>query len=321
MNSPTLLPTVLEASSIGLAADARLKESKGEGTVHGVFDGAVNVRLPGGIVSVVPEAAERGPLNVTFRMHGGEPKLASLGLRAGDRARARGATLELGSRVRIALGPAEVYSPGLRLDRSMVEDKEVSANLEAARSIGILAGNMKGLGGLLSLPRLGTAGPLNVFAAAALPRIAELERAFRSEDERLLRRAVGELIGLGPGLTPSSDDVLASLVLSCLVYSENRGSKREVSRLVARAAASEARGRTTILSEEYIGQAAQGRGNEPILRLISAVLTSGQESVERETRRVLAIGETSGTDAVLGVVLGMSLCLDLHPGMEGRGAA
>ena len=153
------------------------------------------------------------------------------------------------------------------------------------------------------------AGRLNIFASAALPRVVRLGRAFRSEDKNSLTDAITELIGLGPGLTPSSDDMLAGLVLLCVLYAKNSGRARRASRLIALVTAEEARGRTTVLSEEYLMQAASGRGNEPVMRLCAALLTGERESVERETRRVLAIGETSGTDTVLGIVLGTMLCM------------
>ena len=99
---------------------------------------------------------------------------------------------------------------------------------------------------------------LNIFASSALRRIVRLEQAFRSEKRNELKDAVSELIGLGPGLTPSSDDMLAGLVLLCILYWKNSGHAQCASRLVAQLLAEEARGRTTILSEEYLRQAAFG---------------------------------------------------------------
>jgi len=154
-----------------------------------------------------------------------------------------------------------------------------------------------------------------MFASAALPRIVRLERALRADERRKLTAAVRELVGLGPGLTPSSDDMLAALVLLCMLYSKNLEGGQRLPVPIAQAVASLPPGRTTVLSEEFLRQAAQGRGNERVMRLCSAVLTGGHESVDRETKRVLGIGETSGTDAVLGIVLGTLFCLGRRPGL------
>ena len=51
------------------------------------------------------------------------------------------------------------------------------------------------------------------------------------------------------------------------------------------------------------------------MRLCAALLTGGRKSVERETRRVLLIGETSGTDTVLGIVLGTMFCIFKQPSL------
>jgi len=304
-------PTTLEATSVGCAARARLG-GKGEGVVDGVFDGAINIGLLRGLVCLVPEAVERGPLNVTLKLPARLRKMSSLGARTGGKVRVRGGTLELCDRYRVAFRHATVYWPKREFTSSILGDEEIAVNLQVVRKTALEFGKMAGLGGLLAVlePRTGRASArkLNIFASAAIPRITGLERAFRSEDGNLMTDAVGELIGLGPGLTPSSDDMLAGLVHLCVLYARSRGSLQDASLLISQATATEARGRTTLLSEECLKQAALGRGNEPVMRLCEALLTARPKAVERETKRVLAIGETSGTDTALGIVLGTMLC-------------
>lgn len=313
--------SILKASSIGRIAYSRLKEEE-QGTVHGVFDAAVNILFARGLVSLVPEVVQRGPLNVTLRLPVATPKMSSFGVRAGDKVRVQDLTLKLGDHHLISFDSAGIYSPKQKFTLPMLADNDIEANLEVVRKTALLFGNVAGLGKLLALtpPEAArtTAGNLNIFASSALPRIVRLERAFRSEEKNALTDAVRELIGLGPGLTPSSDDMLAGLVLLCVLYAKNSWCKKRASQLIAQVTAKEARGRTTILSEEYLRQAASGRGNEPVMRLCAALLTGGRELVERETRNVLTIGETSGTDTVLGVVLGTMLCMDKKPNLEKR---
>lgn len=303
-------PTILRASSVGCTARARL--GGGRGVIDGVFDGAINISLLRGLVCLVPEAAEKGPLNLTLKLPVGVPKMSALGARAGDKVRVQEGTLELCDRYRVAFHHATVYWPQREFTSSMLEDMEIAGNLEVVRRTTLRFGRMAGLGELVSLlgPRTGptAALDLNIFASASIPRIIRLEQAFRSADGSLMTDAVRELLGLGPGLTPSSDDMLEGLVLLCILFARSRGTLQGASRLISQAVAREARGRTTLLSEECLRQAALGRGNEPVMRLCEALLTAGPEAVERETKRVLAIGETSGTDTALGVVLGTLLC-------------
>jgi hypothetical protein len=294
----------------------------GEGTIHGVFDGAVNILLAGGLICLVPEAVERGPLNVTLRPQVGLGKMPSLGVKVGDKVKMRGSILELGTRSEVSFRSAGTYRPSRKFALPMLEENEITSNLEVARETALLSGKMAGLGDLIGLLRPGggsaRAGRLNIFASAALPRMVRLERAFCSEDNNGLKCAVRALTGLGPGLTPSSDDMLAGLVLMSVLYAENRGSPRRASRLIAQAASTEARGRTTVLSEEYLAQAALGSGNEPVMRLCAALLTGERKSVERETSRVLSTGETSGTDTVLGILFGATLCMGRRSGLTSR---
>lgn len=314
-------PIVLEASSVGCAARARLG-GEGEGVILGVFDGAINVGLLRGMVCLVPEAVERGPLNITLRLPARASKMSSLGARAGDKVRVRGGKLELCDHYRIAFRHAQVYWPKREFTSSILEDAGISSNLEVVRKTALRLGSKAGLGGLLVLlgPATGqrAARPLNIFASAAIPSLIRLEQAFRSEDGSLMTDAIGGLIGLGPGLTPSSDDMLAGLVLLCILYTRSRESSLGSNRFISQAIAEEAQGKTTALSEEWLRQAALGRGNEPVMRLCEAVLTSQPKDVERETKRVLTIGETSGTDIALGVVLGAMLCTGKPLGLESR---
>lgn len=280
--------------------------------------------LPGGLVCLVPEAAERGPLNVTLRLPEATTKGSYLGARVGDKVRARDSTLELCDRYKIAFQYSRVYSPGLELRASMLEDSEIALNLEVMRKTALRFGKMAGLGDLLALLTPGKtasrARNLNIYASAAIHRIVEAEEAFLLEDATLMNHAVSELVGLGPGLTPSSDDMLSGLVLLCSLYSRNRGSHRDASRMVSQAVEAGSRGKTTRLSEEFLRQAALGMGNEPVMRLCGASLTAGREAVSRETKRILALGETSGTDIVLGVALGGMLCTRGRIGLASRGS-
>jgi hypothetical protein len=249
--------------------------------------------------------------------------MSFFGVRAGEKVMVQGSTLDLGRECRIAFSPSRIYRPKRKFRSPLLEKKEIAANLQVMRSTALSFGSMEGLGDLVGLmrPKAGkvTRGNLNIFARATLPRILRLERAIGSGERSAMSDAVGELIGLGPGLTPSSDDMLAGLVLVSLLYAENSGRAQSRSRLIAEMVDAQARGKTTLLSEEHLRLAASARGNEPVLRLCTALLTGERDSVERETRRVLAIGKTSGTDTVLGIILGTKACMGRQSGLRRMG--
>ncbi len=255
---------------------------------------------------------------MTVRMASGR-SMSSFGLEVGDPVAVHGSTMDMNGGLIVSFGSAGRYEPSSRFRSPLRVKAEMESNLEVARMTGLALGNLSGLGGLLALgehPREPAAG-LNLFAAEAAGRIDRLVEAIRRGDSGSTRLAVRDLIGLGPGLTPSSDDVLGGMVLLMLLYSKNARAKN-FSEEVARAIAKESRGRTTMLSEEYLRQAAAGRGNEPVVKLCEAILTGGREAVERETKSVLAIGGTSGTDTVLGIILGGWLCAGRVADLRGR---
>jgi len=219
-------------------------------------------------------------------------------------------TLRVEDHLRVLLRSAGVYSPRRKFARPLLGRSGLEANVEVVKETALEYGNMGGLGKLLDLLGPGAARPgeLNIFAASAVDRLVLLEEALYSGKEDELTGAVRGLIGLGLGLTPSSDDMLAGMVLLCVLSQVNGGRRQDACRLLAKVTAAAAPGRTTSLSAEYLRSAASGRGNERLTRLCASVLTGERDAVERETMRVLEIGETSGTDMVLGIVLGTMFC-------------
>jgi hypothetical protein len=107
---------------------------------------------------------------------------------------------------------------------------------------------------------------------------------------------VGDLLGLGPGLTPAGDDVLAGL----LVGLHHRPDLRDPLAVeVARLAPT----RTTALSAALLRHAAAGHG-APTLTAVADALTGAGEDSDLDTAldRLLAVGDTSGTALAHGLL-------------------
>lgn len=134
------------------------------------------------------------------------------------------------------------------------------------------------------------------------------------------------LLGLGPGLTPSGDDVLCGFLLALRHLAAEPALTRGATGLGARVAA-HAPGRTTDLSAALLGHAARGDGCAQLVDLITAV--GRGRGVSPCLTRLLAVGHTSGADLAVGVLAGAqaasrplpardvtTLCEPPHP--EGR---
>ncbi len=301
--------SVLHASWVGDSALSILA-SNPSGRVQGVYHGAVNIMLSGGLVSLVPATSDRGPINVGLSLPW-PAGLADLGAEVGQPVTVEGMSICLGGHLAVSLHGATGYLSRPVLS-SIVTRRDLRRNLEAARKAGLEQGHLSGLGQLLAFECGRMTEPhssaLNLFSKAASPRIDRLVEALRRANTQGVGREVSELIGLGPGLTPASDDFLAGMAIFIALCSEHCGVLLEAIRALATAIASKSKGRTTALSEAFLQQAAAGRGNETVMAVCKAILSEGPEEVLSETRRLLALGGTSGTDTLLGIVVAGDLC-------------
>ena len=107
---------------------------------------------------------------------------------------------------------------------------------------------------------------------------------------------VGDLLGLGPGLTPAGDDVLAGLLVGLHHRPDLRNPlAAEIARLAPT--------RTTALSAALLRHAAAGHG-VPTLTAVADALTGAGQDCDLETflSRLLAVGDTSGTALAHGLL-------------------
>jgi hypothetical protein len=109
--------------------------------------------------------------------------------------------------------------------------------------------------------------------------------------------AAMSLLGAGPGLTPSGDDVLAGFLVGAAAFGIDATALREATEVLAPA-------RTTALSAALLWHAARGECIDELAGL-AAVLTSqrcGAEQAGRAVSRLLSVGHTSGAALALGLV-------------------
>lgn len=116
------------------------------------------------------------------------------------------------------------------------------------------------------------------------------------------------LLGLGGGLTPLGDDVLAGW-LATAVAARHHG-LTDLRSAVALAA----HDCTTVLSATLLACASRGEGVPEFRSLLSAVASQRRELIEQSLDYLAAIGDTSGKGMILGALLALE-------NAAGRGAA
>jgi hypothetical protein len=143
--------------------------------------------------------------------------------------------------------------------------------------------------------------------ASALGRPAFDVRALLPREDRLLGLGVpvpcpsygglnpAELVGAGPGLTPAGDDVLAGALVAAYATGDPRlaGWSRQTRDALSTH-------RTTAVSRAMLHHALDGYATPELAGYVTAVCRGGD--VERAGARLEAVGHTSGTALLAGVL-------------------
>ena len=142
----------------------------------------------------------------------------------------------------------------------------------------------------------------------ARPLIARPVRALREGCLDLspprIHRALGELVGLGPGLTPAGDDYIGGY-LAALHHISGDDRRAAAARALLTDAMGTAAGRTQPLSEFLLGEYRAGMIPDFLSTCLRALLhPSTRLGLSRSVQSVLGHGATSGTEMMLGLLDG-----------------
>jgi hypothetical protein len=132
----------------------------------------------------------------------------------------------------------------------------------------------------------------------ALPMLAS---ATERGDVTAFAGAAAQLVGLGPGLTPSGDDFIAGYLAALWSRAGREAGLRAMLRLLADALAPVFLC-TNAISRQMLGDAAQGHFPERLVAVTVAI--AGDEEVAEATRRALESGHSSGADSLCGLLFG-----------------
>lgn len=128
--------------------------------------------------------------------------------------------------------------------------------------------------------------------------IVALFRSLRRRSPEDVREAAVALLGLGPGLTPEGDDLLAAAVVTVVALGPSAGLHGRMRRRLVEALAPDPAGRTTALSATLLELAAVGRPLEPVRGLLDP---DDDRRCETAIERLLKVGHTTGRVYVTGV--------------------
>ncbi|MDR5702072.1 MAG: DUF2877 domain-containing protein [Armatimonadota bacterium] len=299
MEHNTLPPSpLLHALSLSRRAHGILQLSH-RGTVIASFSRSCYAELSGQIVAFVSVELGNGPLNVVVA----DPAVFRH-LTPGTPLVVTRETIHFGSDLTIAWDKATIWEARYTPWNSFVPQRLLQG-LAAVRATLATEAPSESLARILEDTREagGAFSPMLVRAREAM---RMLQEALERDSPALAARAAKGLAGLGPGLTPSGDDVLAGVLLALAVL------PRESHETLREAITSIAPSQTHRISAAYLAAAREGEASEAWHRLLDVTLRGDPTAITPAVRKVMAYGETSGADMLAGFLLAAGAILRKH---------
>jgi hypothetical protein len=110
------------------------------------------------------------------------------------------------------------------------------------------------------------------------------------------------MIGLGPGVTPSGDDILIGFLAGLWSMAGQNQTQISFIRSFGAELVQLAK-QTSKISRTYIFHATQGQFSSSLSQLAEAIATGGD--VETAAQTAMRVGHSSGMDSVTGLLIGL----------------
>jgi len=306
---PAFIPShIWPARLVGAKAGSLLAEPGFSGKVLAVL--STTIYLSGDDGEILWVAPEEVPLH----RRGLRASFQPGSLRVGQGFFAQDSCLQIGPDAVIELDRAIEWEPPAVESEQAESLPVVNACLQRLFAALPVPGKAAGLGQAIPLIAAVAGGggmttfPLDSLIVLAFSPILELVRASLGQDLAEVANRGRELVGLGPGLTPSGDDFLGGLLFAA--HSLKRAYPGDFfwEQEVITDLIDWARTRTNPISHTVLSDLALGHGVEPLHDVVKSLLT-GQDlrCLMAAVSRLLQTGHTSGWDILAGVLTGMLL--------------
>jgi hypothetical protein len=155
-------------------------------------------------------------------------------------------------------------------------------------------GRPRGFGALLC--HAGLDFPLGL----ARERVRELAHAYALRDAGSVYRASRSLLGLGPGLTPSGDDLVAAALFGRRLIDRDDAWARVGGELVRDAGTA-----SHAISAALLADTVAGESFEPLHELADALVAGDEGAALGAAHALVRVGQASGWDMLAGLLIGI----------------
>ncbi len=288
------------------------------GTVHSVFHQACNVSLePGTLLTLLP--CQKGNVPHGIRLDTSSHFVFPHALRVGQPVACRGGILRIdGTDCSVDLRPARPWHidlKGFHIDLCRPTQAQSWAVAWSELKVHhYKSGMSENLGAFfLSEGRPVTPAVSEILLQQGASTIPSLLQTTCRLQLRKAMISVKSLIGLGYGLTPSGDDFLVGY-LAGLWCTAGANLSRMQFLMALGSELSQVSQNTNEISCTYLRSASKGHVSEPIAKLAQRLnQANNRSSIRAATQSALQVGHTSGSDGVLGLLLGCLAWQGLPP--------
>lgn len=316
---------MINAVSISSRVKKIIEENNGsniEGFIHSIFDYACNIQIPDReLIGLISKKYGDNPYSITIDLSAGQT-MSKLPLHQGMKVdinrQGIGSTdgtfyINLQDAIIWDSTPPDKY-------KSLVNRSQLKNNIDSIIRILLGKGNFLGIGPLImdysivgdiKFQEFQKTIKTNHYSLFISPRIKDLINGIIKDDKVLIKKILEGIVGFGPGLTPSADDLLVGLIAA--LYYLGQYQEKEISTIVhlKNSLDEQLTSQTTIVSRQMLKAAIQGEFAKSIKELcITMITTNSKKDLENAVLNAINLGSTSGTDTMVGLLLGVYVIIE-----------
>jgi Protein of unknown function (DUF2877) len=137
--------------------------------------------------------------------------------------------------------------------------------------------------------------------------VSNFSSALADADISSAKKIASKLAGLGIGLTPTGDDFIMGAVYAAWIIHPP-----EIASLLAKEATNAAAPLTTSLSAAWLRSAGKGEMGISWHDFFDALISADSARMQGSAKKILAVGETSGADALAGFLGTFTCWMDIN---------
>jgi len=275
-------------------------------TVHSVFSSAINIiDQQGNMATLLFDAKTIGPMSAILNTSQREinsihPEEKVLIVKNG--------LFFQRNNLYVSTQNAEIWDHTSQVQGKLNDLKVQQERLEVLRQVIVEETTTIGIGGLIELYSfddldhwiLTKVNPINPYCDFIRETMTKLLEALIIENREEFLALLPKFIGFGPGLTPSTDDFLAGIMISLYYDAAISGLDLDGMKKHLELIYQKSLGRTTAISENMLKLTSLGYVSEDYRALVRGLFFKSDDSMQKLAQTVIKHGASSGTDFLFG---------------------